>query len=509
MEWTVKFSEPGIIAKANDGDNLLDVIRANDIPITADCGGRGRCGKCVVIVDGERRLACETFVRADMSVAIPGGSENYEILTSSDHGGEHEAEADGAADAGTAIAVDIGTTTVVTKLLDLSSGRELRASAALNAQRPYGADVISRIGVSMDDSSLLSGIITKQVDGMISGMLKDSGVSAASVRRVVIAGNTTMSYLLLGLPCRSLGLAPFKPAFTFKNEYSYDEVFHTEGRGGGIGASVRIMPFISAYVGGDITAGLLLRENLSEGRGGSYILVDMGTNGEIVYRRNDRFVCTSTAAGPAFEGGNISSGSGSIEGAIAKARIEEGEFVCETIGGAPARSICGSGLLDVMACFVREGIINPTGAMNADSPHVEDGAVVITDARPEGGERVMLTQKDVREFQLAKSAVRSGIETLIGELGDAAPDELYLAGGFGQRLDADSAFATGLLPESVRGHATPIGNSSLAGAELVATRGERFGIAMGIAAKSEEINLATHPRFNQLFMEHMMFPSYS
>jgi uncharacterized 2Fe-2S/4Fe-4S cluster protein (DUF4445 family) len=514
MDRTVQFPELGRAARAKDGDNLLDVIRANDIDITADCGGRGRCGKCVVIADGERRLACETFVRADMSVTIPRGGESYDILTGADFGTQGTQEGpspdipaakDGATSKDTAIAVDIGTTTVVTKLIDLTTGRDLWASAALNAQLPYGADVISRIDLSMDDASLLSGLIRKQLAGMIGDVMKDSGAAKDAVRRVVIAGNTTMSYLLLGLPCRSLGLAPFKPAFTFRDEYSYDKLFRAEGGGSGIGAPVYVMPFISSYVGGDITAGLLQRETGDAKTDGSYILVDMGTNGEIVYHSKDRFLCTATAAGPAFEGGNISCGSGSIDGAIAKVRAEGGAFAYETIGGAPARSVCGSGLLDAMACFVSEGIIDATGAMNEDSPYVEDSAVVIADARPAGGERVALTQKDVREFQLAKSAVRSGIETLIGEFEDRAPDTLYLAGGFGQRLDANSAFTVGLLPGSVRGRVEAIGNSSLAGASIAAADAERFETAARIAAAGEEINLAAHPRFNQLFMEHMMF----
>ncbi|MDR1496453.1 MAG: ASKHA domain-containing protein [Clostridiales Family XIII bacterium] len=516
MDWTVRFSELGISAQANDGDNLLDIIRANGIDIAADCGGRGSCGKCVVVANGERGLACELLVRDDMNVTIPRSDDDYDILTdtklpseTNPPGAEYidpaNTEAPRGATAGTSIAVDIGTTTIVTKLIDLASGRELGTAAALNEQRPYGADVISRINASMDDAFPLSAIITEQVDKMIIELLKDSDVLTGAVRRVVVAGNTTMSYLLLGLPCRSLGLAPFEPAFAFKDEYSYGEIFPVKGRENRIDAPVFVMPFISAYVGGDITAGLLQRESLKVGDGESYILVDMGTNGEIVYHLGERFLCTATAAGPAFEGGNISCGSGSVEGAISKVRMENGAFKCETIGGAPARSVCGSGLLDVMACFIDEGIVDATGAMNADSPYVGDNAVIVADDRPSGGERIALTQKDVREFQLAKSATRSGIETLIGEFGDCVPDKLYLAGGFGQRLDPNSAFTTGLLPESVRNRVEPIGNSSLAGAALAAVDRERFGAAARIAAVGEEINLATHARFNQLFMEHMMF----
>jgi uncharacterized 2Fe-2S/4Fe-4S cluster protein (DUF4445 family) len=539
-------------------------MRANGVDIAADCGGRGRCGKCVCFVDGERRLACETIVNSDIEVTLPDADGKYDILMDSDIA--TLPRSDDADSDGLAVAVDIGTTTLVVKLVDIASGREVWALAALNSQRPYGADVISRINVSMDDASVLSGLITNQIDGMIETMLRDSTTDAGSVRRIVIAGNTTMSYLLLGLPCRSLGLAPFKPAFTFKDMYAYDEVFHSDT----LDAPVYIMPFVSAYVGGDVTSGLLSRESLAQDSdtsddgdatsgllsreslardagisadgdatsgivmreslarnsdisysGEPYILVDMGTNGEIAYRRGDRLLCTSTAAGPAFEGGNISCGSGSVEGAISKVWIRDGAIGYETIGNAPARSICGSGLLDAMACFVREGIINSSGAMNAASPYVTDGRVIIaasadspyvTDGRvviaasPEpDAEDISLTQRDVREFQLAKSAVRSGIETLIGEVEDLVPDKLYLAGGFGQRLDADSAFITGLLPESVRGRVIPVGNSSIAGATLAVSDMDMLETAHRIAALGEEINLAAHPKFNTLFMEYMTF----
>jgi uncharacterized 2Fe-2S/4Fe-4S cluster protein (DUF4445 family) len=493
--------------EADDGDNLLDVIRANGVGIDADCGGLGRCGKCVVVTGGERRLACRTFVDADMSVDIPRAGENYDILTGTDEWAGVNATTGREAASDTAIAVDIGTTTVVVKLIDIEDGRELWASAALNGQRAYGADVISRIEASMNDASTLSGVITKQVNGMIAAMLRDSGAEADSVRRVVVAGNTTMCYLLLDLPCRSLGLAPFRPAFTFQDEYGYGEIFHSKT----LDCPVLVMPFISAYVGGDITAGLLTRECPASGAGEgggpaeSYMLVDMGTNGEIAYRAGERLLCTSTAAGPAFEGGNISCGSGSVEGAVSRVRVRDGALECETIGDAPARSVCGSGLLDAMACFVREGVVDATGAMNADSPYVGEGGVVIAGGAADAGADVVLTQRDVREFQLAKSAVRAGIETLIEEMGGRAPDRLWLAGGFGQRLDADSAFATGLLPEAVRGRVVPIGNSSLAGASLAAADTNRMKTAARIAAEGEEIALAAHPRFNELFMAHMMF----
>ncbi|MDR0596493.1 MAG: ASKHA domain-containing protein [Clostridiales Family XIII bacterium] len=557
-KYNVRFVGTDTVVRAEEGASLLDVIRANGIDIAADCGGRGRCGKCGVVVDGEPRLACETKVVSDISVALPERSGAYDILT--DFGGGVTSAGGGTVTSGVAgagvvseragtsagagecaIAIDIGTTTVVAKLIGLPSGEDVWAVAELNEQRVYGADVISRINASMDDSSLLSGVIVNQLDRMVSKLLAESGTDAARVARVVVAGNTTMCYLLLGLPCRSLGLAPFEPAFQFNEAYTYNEVFRADT----LQAPVHILPFISAFIGGDITAGLLTldgkggEQHVTEAPSaviagadpqstpspaieaeenandlGSYILVDMGTNGEIAYHSNNGLLCTSTAAGPAFEGGNISCGSGSVEGAISRLELANGankKFRYETIGGGAAHSICGSGILDAMACFADAGIVKPTGALNKKSPLVTEDGVPIA-------EGVTITQKDVREFQLAKSAIRAGIETLISESGGIIPDRLYLAGGFGQHLDPESAFRIGLIPEALRGKVIPIGNSSLAGAALAAltkpaaanaaspqTSEDYLKTAGAIASRGREINLATHPTFNKLFMEHMMF----
>jgi uncharacterized 2Fe-2S/4Fe-4S cluster protein (DUF4445 family) len=517
----VLFPDLGVSVSASPGERLLDVIRANGIDITADCGGRGKCGKCEAVVDGELRLACETQVFSDISVTFPAaGSGAYAIQIDSAGAGVRSgpnapatgSEGTGGSEGseyGAAVAIDIGTTTIVAKLIGLGAGEDLAVSAELNDQRPYGADVISRINMSMDDASVLSAIITRQVDGIVTRMLAGSGVKPSDVKRVAIAGNTTMCYILLGLPCRSIGVSPFEAEYSFKAEYSYREIFGADT----LSAPVRLLPFVSAYVGGDIVAGLISlfaarEEALRQGQppaGESFMLVDMGTNGEIVYCSGGEIVCTATAAGPAFEGGNISCGSGSVEGAISEVALDGGTFACRTIGNAPARSICGSGLLYAMACFLREGIIVGSGKMCADSPCVKEKSVRISEGPGPEEKGVAITQKDVREFQLAKSAVRTGVEVLIGEFGGNPPDTLYLAGGFGQNLDPESAFAVGLLPETLRGRVVPVGNSSLAGTVLAASDGKQMEDAVRVAGIGREINLAAHPRFNELFLAHMSF----
>ncbi|MDR2492844.1 MAG: ASKHA domain-containing protein [Coriobacteriales bacterium] len=499
----VSFLGLGTSVTVNVGDNLLDIIRTENIPINADCGGIGRCGKCRVLVNGKKRLACRTHVVEDIEVQLVAdkeGDKDYAILLDYDGpagvpGGALASAAEGAASpTKLAIAVDIGTTTVVGKLLDLSTGSELGSFALLNSQLPFGADVISRINASLDDSSELCGLITTQIDAAVAGLLKDTGLDAAKVEHVVIAGNTTMSYILLGLPCRSLGFVPFEPAHYYPLITPYPELFKTNT----LSCDCVVLPFISAYVGGDLTSGLCTLSDEDD-----FILMDMGTNGELIFKRGERLICTATAAGPAFEGGNIECGSGSTRGAISWVAYDNGAYQIKTIGAGAATGICGSGILDLMAILVREGLIDETGYM---SDAIENSRIVLA-RNPEldGDGEVFFTQKDVRQFQLAKSAVRTGLEIIMEEMGGDPPSKVFLAGGFGQNLDPNSALMTGLLPAEFAGRVRSIGNSSLSGAVKVCLSSEARASVEKLAEDGQEINLAAHRLFNDLFMNHMSF----
>ncbi|MDR3305272.1 MAG: ASKHA domain-containing protein [Clostridiales Family XIII bacterium] len=522
MKTTIFFPIENITAEADEGGNLLDVIRARGLPIEALCSGRGTCGKCGVLVNGEEALACRTKTRPGMEVRILSPPEKMEILTDSGAAADDEPIITETPAGAAAFAIDIGTTTVVIKAVRAQSGRELSVRAFTNPQRAYGADVLSRINHSMDDASVLSNLITDAVGAAIKDILLRTPVDPASVTKVVIAGNTTMSYILLNLRCRSLGLAPFQPEFALSPRYTYREVFGSEA----LACPVFVYPYISAFVGGDIVSGLVNIErhrtqggatqgdgsSATQGDGSSvldntdepspcvsYMLVDMGTNGEIVYRKGERVLATSTAAGPALEGGNISCGMSGVEGAIYAVRFEDGAFACETIGGVPAKGVCGSGVIDLMAKLLAVGLIEATGAL-AD----KDVREITVAPAADGRAAVVFTQKDVREFQLAKGAIRAGIDILIKEMG-GPPDVLYLAGGFGQNISIESALDVGLLPEAVRGRVEFAGNTSLGGCED-ARAGEGLPReAADMIARAEEINLAAHKDFNNTFMESMMF----
>lgn len=491
----VVFPEGGRVLEADRGDSLLRLIREAGIELDTSCGGTGRCKGCTVLVNGVAQKACLSPVMDDVEVTIPHrpADEGYAILLD---GGLPDAQSSVSAGSSDtyAVAVDLGTTTVAGKLIELTTGQERDSFAQLNAQRPHGADVISRISASQDDPSLLAGLIREQIDHALKTMLARQSIDGRQVHRLVIAGNTVMSYILLGLPCRSLGVAPFKPAFHIEGPYPYRGLFHTDT----LSCDCDVLPFISAYVGGDLTAGLIALHGEDD-----FILMDMGTNGELVFKRGDRLICTATAAGPAFEGGGIECGSGSTRGAVSSVRHEEGAFVLTTIGDAPPAGICGSGILDLMAILVREGFVDTTGFLAR--PTRDDRVVLAEDPRGGSGAAVYFTQKDVRQYQLAKSAVRTGLEILLREMGGALPARVFLAGGFGQNLDPESAITTGLLPESFRGRVVPLGNSSLSGAVKTCLNTSAREAVVAQTACAQEVNLATHPLFNDLFMDNMAF----
>ncbi|MCL1847900.1 MAG: ASKHA domain-containing protein [Coriobacteriia bacterium] len=495
----VSFPALGRTIKAAQGDNLLEVLRGAHIPLQSDCGGIGNCGRCRVNVNGNKALACLTYLTEDIEVVLPTAviADGPDYPAGVEGSGPQRRaatreEAVSNPQGSYAFAIDLGTTTLAGKLVDLSSGRELGSFAQLNEQQLYGADVISRINGAIDDASKLSHLITSQLDALIAGLLTERRIPGSQVARVVIAGNTAMSYLLLNLPCRSLGTAPFAPKFTLRASYPYEELFHTQT----LLCDCVLLPFISAFVGGDLTSGLCLLGDEDD-----FILMDMGTNGEIVFKRGDRLLCTATAAGPAFEGSCIECGMGSIPGAISSVTYVDGGFCYQTIGAVPAIGICGSGLLDLMAVLLQQGFVDSTGFM---TEKCKDGRVVLLQPdRQTGASPVFFTQKDVRQFQLAKSAIRSGIEVICREMGGELPRKVYLAGGFGQSLNPQSALATGLLPESFSGRVIPVGNSSLNGAvKLCMDESLRLEVPARIA-NAQEINLATHPLFSDLFMEHM------
>ena len=407
-----------------------------------------------------------------------------------------------ASDEAYALIVDIGTTTVAALLVDTARRRVVAARGEHNAQSPYGADVISRIRHETEWEEHRNGpnplqqAISKQISAMLAGLLEQAGIG--DVDFLSLTGNTTMMHLLCGLPGEHIGKAPFIPATL--------EPMRLPAADLGIAsqAPAFLLPGISAYIGADIVASLLAAD--AHRSQPPFLLVDLGTNAETVLCANGMFYACSAAAGPCFEGATLSCGMAGQDGAIDTVSPDpERGLSFTTIGGAPARGLCGSGVLDALALLLDAGLVDETGRLEADaSPlgaRITDDALAFTDS-------VRFTQKDIREVQLAKAAVRAGIDILLREAGMETADvaRLYLAGGFGSAMRPESAARIGLIPEELSDRATVLGNAAGSGALRYATEEGAAESALGIIRRTRYIELSAHAGFTDAYVERMLFP---
>ncbi|HIT85436.1 MAG TPA: DUF4445 domain-containing protein [Candidatus Ornithomonoglobus intestinigallinarum] len=379
---------------------------------------------------------------------------------------------------GCVLCVDIGTTTIAAALLD--GGIMLQSFSALNPQRRFGADVLSRIEAAGRGH-------LKELHKLIVFTISDFAArSKRPPQKIIVAANTAMAHMLLGLDCSGLGQYPFKPAVT-------DTVTTTlSALGGGADIPLTVIGGISTFVGGDITAGLAAC-GLAGGTKLS-LFIDLGTNAEIALGNSEKLLVTSAAAGPAFEGGGISCGCGSVSGAVCGFDIKSGAV--RTINGAPPRGICGSGITELVSELLDGGIIDKTGLFN--KKYFETGFPVT--------ENITFTQKDMRAFQTAKAAVRAGAETLMREYGITADDisSVYIAGGFGSGLDIKKAENAGLIPKGLSEKASAAGNTALKGAALLSGDGAE-SFAKRIKAISTDILLGENEYFSKRYIENMDF----
>ena len=497
---------------------ISDAIHAAGLSFSMPCGGSHVCGKCKVTAGGllsemtaeERahltaeelaagiRLACFTYALGDAEVlTVPEKQE--QILTT----GELERfQLDPLAD-GYGIAVDIGTTTVVSYLYRSDSPAPVQVISHHNEQARFGADVISRIGYCNENGvDAPKETIVSQLNDSFSALCRSENISVSSVTGAVITGNTTMLHLLYGLDPRGIAAAPFTPQSLFGE-------FPEPARLGLClpdTCRLYIPRSISSYVGADITCAILA-SGMTEKQGNSF-LVDIGTNGEMALLSGGRLKCCSTAAGPAFEGAGIKMGMSALEGAVNKVWEENGTIRYATIGDKPAAGICGSGIIDAVAVCVRCGLIDETGLIREDNERYAD----CIDDGDETGIRlgdsgVVLTQADVRKIQLAKSAIRAGIDTLLHECGISAEalDTFYIAGGFGSFIDKQSAADIGLIPQSAVSRVKVIGNGAGMGAAACLLSKEKLAESERIAASAAEVELSGNPYFMDRYIDRMMF----
>ncbi|MCL2363936.1 MAG: ASKHA domain-containing protein [Defluviitaleaceae bacterium] len=430
------------------------------------------------------------------------------------------------------IALDIGTTTLAFELFGTrdnsprknADGAEpydgapvrLASYACVNAQRTLGADVITRIQrATQGDAAQLHELIHQDIRNGVAHILEETGIAAEKVRRMAIAGNTTILHLLHNLPCDTLGVHPFAPVDISQRAIKFDFLPHCEAF---------TLPGISTFVGADVVAGLALLNSTPANNDATFLLIDLGTNGEIALAHNGRIYASATAAGPAFEAANISCGVGSVTGAIYTATYDPAQekFLYKTIGStdattdpnnigqtsdiAPATKrihspppigICGTGVLEITAELLRHQLITPSGRLI--DPWRESG-IPLTD-------RIHLTQADLREVQTAKSAIRTGIEILL-QTAHCTPHEIahvYIAGGFGARLRPQTATALGFLPEALAHKVQSVGNTALGGAAHALLSPNATDQIQTLINCATEVNLAAHPQFNYLFMEYISY----
>jgi uncharacterized 2Fe-2S/4Fe-4S cluster protein (DUF4445 family) len=417
------------------------------------------------------------------------------------------------------IGVDIGTTTLALALVDLESGEIKQRLSVVNKQREFGADVISRMErAKKGDLPKMSASVRKQIAAGAEALCREQGINEKAVVKFAIAGNTTMLHLLLNLSCSTLGIVPFTPVTLDFISCAYRELFE-----GDFSCPVVILPGISTYVGADISAGLFFTEIHKSAD--PVFFMDIGTNGEMALAKNGRLLCTATAAGPAFEGGNILWGTGSVPGAISQVKYRNSNstnastdstsmFDIKTIGDKPPVGICGSAVIDIVYQGLRNGLIDSSGKLVRGSGREgtkgsgREGTIgdLVLAKNPEG-EEIKFIQKDVRELQLAKSAVRSGMEALLRHTGTdySAIKTLFIAGGFGFNLNFESGAGIGLIPPELASKVSLIGNSALGGAVKYLLDRDSGETIEKIVELSEEYSLPQDRYFNEIFIENVEF----
>ncbi len=407
------------------------------------------------------------------------------------------------------LAVDVGTTKLAAYLVDLEKGNTLAKTGRMNPQISYGEDVVSRIAYTINNEEgrkLFQAKLVEAINDMLAELHNQTSTSSEQVVEAVVVGNTAMHHLFAGLPVRQLGEAPYVPAVADPMDIPASEI----GLALAPGAYVHLPPNIAGYVGADHVAMLLATDVWDSAR--TVLALDIGTNTEISLATGGRLLSCSCASGPAFEGAHIHDGMRAAPGAIERVQIVDGEVRVHTIGSQPAVGICGSGILDAIAEMVAAGVIDSRGKLQKDNPLVreEDGVVefLLMPAESAGHERdVIVTQKDVSEVQLAKGAIRAGIEILLEAAGVAhdAIEEFIVAGAFGTYLDIRSAVRVGMFPTLPVDRFRQVGNAAGTGARQMLISAERRQATAEIVRRVEYIELTTHPNFTNEFIKAMSF----
>ena len=540
----------------NTDESVLKALRRSGFEIEGPCNGQGICGKCRVRVEHPEmvpetphrrisesdsrekgiRLACRLIPQTDITLHLPDDfSVDARILEGEQLDGVDLKPAavvspnrpfkmqyagnDKRADltrwrpeySPKGLAIDIGTTTLVMTLFCLQTGRQLSTASSLNPQTRFGHDVVSRIQMGSTQEGLmeLAEVVRKELNRLIAQICKSSNAAPDEILDVVIGGNTTMLEIAAAINPEPLGHLPFTVDIKGGDTHAVNR-FGLDMNPAG---KIYIPPIVHAFVGSDITAGVLACDCLEKKK--PSLFVDIGTNGEMGLNSGDRFIVASTAAGPAFEGMGVSCGIRAVPGAVESAYFNGETIDFKTIDGRPARGICGSGIIDTVAALLRAGVIDSSGRMKKPAQADEVEPLVaerlqLIDGNPvfKVAEDVYFTQADIRQIQLAKGAIRTGIDMLLAEAGVAPEelDEVILAGAFGYHLRPESLATLGLIPEQLFRKFRFAGNTSKTGCAMLLLNTSLRAYLEKKVLNMEHLPLAEKTSFQDLFVENLNFP---
>jgi len=502
------------------GATLLEAAGQAGIILNTVCGARGICRKCLVNLEpgGRQVLACQHHIQSNLTVTIPVSSRFFEqkILT---HGLDTQnaiqpdiyskyLEKTPATILG--LAVDIGTTTVVAKLIDMTNGQCLATQADLNPQSRYGDDCISRISYAQTDEKLaeLQKLIIDRINELIAKLCSQTFIDADHIYEMCVVGNTTMNHIFLKLPVTQLGRAPYKAFSVDAHDLPANELGLQINPAG----NIHTAEIIAGFVGADTTAvalatGIDSAEEMT-------LAVDIGTNGELVLGTADKLYAASCAAGPAFEGARITCGGRAVKGAIEAVVVNDNDIDVDVIGDCAPHSVCGSGLIDAVAVMLDLGIIDATGRFVSAGKLRSTSAKILSRITEQNGQpafrladEVALTQTDIRQVQLAKAAIRAGIKLLQKKIGivDAEVERIFLAGAFGNCIRRQNALKIGLLPCVPTERIHFVGNAASSGAQIILLSSQARTQAKELARKIEYVEIAHQPNFQTTFADCMSF----
>ncbi len=506
----------------HEGATLLEAAGQANIILNTFCGGLGTCKKCYVYISPENRkvLACQYRIQSDLTITIPSESR-YVTQKILEQGINVQKEISptiyekyinvASIENIFGVAIDVGTTTVVAKLINLADGTCNETTAALNPQTRFGDDVISRISYANSEEKLkkLQKLIIDCINDLIKILCEKASINPEHIFEMCIVGNTTMNHIFLGFPVTQLGIAPYQA-------YSLEAVDLPVGK-----SELKINPQgnihtvenIAGYVGSDTVAAAMVTGIASTDK--ITLIVDIGTNGEIVLGNKEKIYAASCAAGPAMEGARIDCGSRAVDGSIEAVVVNDRDIDFDAIGSSPAKSICGSGLIDAVAVLLNLGILDQTGKFtDLGSLREKLPKAIYSRLRQNDGEqafyfneKVYLSQKDIRQLQLAKAAILAGIKILLKkfDIKDKDIEQVFLAGAFGNYIRKESALRIGLLPMVDMEHIHFIGNAATSGAQMILLSDKARQKAEQLAKKIQYIEIAHQPDFQDIFVDSLTF----